>query len=40
MHPPLSDGALSIGTFFYVDDNNKPILPEQLFRSRQLPGAA
>ncbi len=23
-HPPLSDAHCSIGTFFYVDDNNKP----------------
>jgi len=31
MHPPLSDAHCSIGTFFYVDDNNKPFCLSSFF---------
>jgi uncharacterized radical SAM superfamily Fe-S cluster-containing enzyme len=30
-HPPLSDAHCSIGTFFYVDDNNKPYCLSSFF---------
>jgi hypothetical protein len=30
-HPPLSDAHCSIGTFFYVDDNNKPFCLNSFF---------
>lgn len=30
-HPPLSDAHCSIGTFFYVDDNNKPFCLSSFF---------
>ena len=29
--PPLSDAHCSIGTFFYVDDNNKPFCLSSFF---------
>jgi hypothetical protein len=30
-HPPVSDAHCSIGTFFYVDDNNKPFCLNSFF---------
>ncbi len=31
VHPPLSDAHCSIGTFFYIDDNNRPFCLSSFF---------